>query len=163
MDATGTDGATPDLPTPTPEHPERWQAQRHAVAAAGAQLASGFVLCALALGGLVWELGSPDSDPHGYAQIFGVILTFILLLPALGLATTALALLRNGRRSGVVWLVIAAVLSILEMVVTVASFAGGPLDPGRVVVVGGAVIWLAVSVLCVLAGARAWSRLPRTR
>lgn len=53
-----------------------------------------------------------DNDPHGYAQIFGVVLGIVLLLPLTLLGLGALAL-RRGLRAGFGYNVASGILALL--------------------------------------------------
>lgn len=45
---------------------------------------------------------APESDPHGYTLIFGVLVGLLLVVPLLLLVTAAIEL-RRGRRGGLIW------------------------------------------------------------
>lgn len=160
MEPPTTYGSTGAWHTPQPAHPQEREARRQAVAAAWVQHASPFVFAGTVFAGLVWEV--PTGDPHGYTLIFGFFGAMLLLLPALGLAVAAVALLRRSRRSGAVLLITTAALAAVESLGLATGFPGGiaEVTPIRVVTIAVGVFWCAVSVLCVVVGVRALTRLP---
>lgn len=148
-------------PAAAPQHPEERKARRRAVAAAMIQLASPFLFVGMLFLGLTADI-PVGGDPHGYVQIFGFFASFLLFLPGIALPAIAIGLLRNSRRSGAVWLIVAAVLWCLFFVILATGFPGGitELEWSRILTIAVGVLWAAVSGWCTWAGVAAFSRLP---
>lgn len=146
---------------PMPAHPQEREARRRAVAAGFVQLASPFVFCGMVLLGLVVEI-PVTGDPHGYAQIFGFFFAVLMLIPGVALASIAIRLLRNSRRSGAVWLIVAASVSGLLFLGLASGLPGGigELDWSRMLTIAVGVVGVAASGWCIWAAATALSRFP---
>ena len=158
--AYGTTGAW--QPAQPPMHPQERQARRRAVAAGFVQLASPFLFIGVLFLGLSVDI-PVGGDPHGYAQIFGFFASFLLLIPGLALPGIALPLLRQSRRSGAVLLIIAAAMWALFFAILASGYPGGitELEWSRILTIAVGVLWCVVSVLCLVAGAAAYSRFPQ--
>lgn len=152
-------------PNPQPGYAldeQEQQARRLAVAAAITQLASAFLFIGVLYFGLEYDI-PVGGDPHGYAQVFGFFLSFLLLIPGLALPGIAIPLLRRSRRSGAVLLIIAAAMWALLFAILVSGYPGGitEMDWVRVVTIVVSALWLAVCAWSVWAGAAAYSRFER--
>ncbi|GAB2623462.1 hypothetical protein [Pseudactinotalea suaedae] len=149
---------------PVASDPQEREPRRRAVAAAYVQLASPFLFVGMLFLGLAVDIPIA-GDPHGYGQIFAFFASFLLLIPGTVLPSIAIALLRRSRRSGAVWLIVAAGLSCLMFLGLVSGAPGGigELDWSRLLTIAVGVVWLVVSIWCLLAGTTAYSRLSPGR
>lgn len=138
------------------------QGRRWAIAAAITQLASAFLFIGVQYFGLEYDI-PVGGDPHGYAQVFGFFLSFLLLIPGIALPGIAIPLLRRSRPSGAVLLIIAATMWALLFAILVSGYPGGITEMNwvRVVTIVVSAFWLIVCAWSVWVGAAAYSRFDR--
>ena len=133
------------------------------MAAGFLQLASPFVFAGTLLLGLATEI-PVSGDPHGYVQIFGFVLSLVLLIPGVVLPGIAIPLLRRSRRGGAILLVVTAGLWLLLFLGLASGMPGGiaELEWSRVVTIAVGMLGAAAASWSVWAGVTAYSRfLPR--